>query len=225
MEISERKKMLRQEVMKKRRMLKKEDIQNASANALFHLLQTPEYIMSTSVFVYVSYGHELSTFPLIHAAFLDGKIVAVPKVISKHTMEFYRLRSLSELTAGYSGIPEPDGTQQIMLPKKNDIMILPGLLFDRTGKRMGYGGGFYDTYIGRCRQAGEIPVLAGYTYDFQLFAPQHFSAEAFGDGNFPAEEHDQRVHILLTPSEIIYTKEYHENIICQRIENKNSGKE
>lgn len=182
------------------------DIREASAKALVQLLQTPEYMTSGTIFVYVSYQQELSTFPLIQAAFLDGKAVAVPKVGSKQKMQFFKIRDTTELKPGFSGILEPDGAgiQEMAVPKENDMMILPGMLFDMEGRRLGYGGGFYDVYLKKCREQGTVPVLAGFTYDFQLFQKGNVSDRAFADGKFPSEDHDQRVNMLVTPTKIIY---------------------
>lgn len=201
MEILKQKQLLRKEMLSKRRMLSEEEIKKESADALLQLLQTPEYCSAQSVFAYVSYQQELSTFPLIQAALLDGKAVAVPKVLckSRRQMEFYRIWDLSELSPGFSGILEPDGNNLPEVPDKNSLMILPGLSFGRMGKRIGYGGGFYDAYLQKCRR--NLPVLAGYGYDFQIV-----DDGVFCGGNFPAEEHDQSVDMLVTPSEVIYVQ-------------------
>lgn len=194
MEISEQKKIFREEIRKKRRLLTKEEIERESAKALVQLLQTPEYVLCHSIFSYVSYQKELSTFPLIKTAFSDGKFVAVPKVISEYDMEFFKIRNVSELKPGFLGILEPENTKTILYPDKNSIFILPGMLFDKTGRRMGYGGGFYDNYIEKCRQRGNALKLIGYSYDFQLLENEQV----------PFGEHDQCVDMIVTPSKIIY---------------------
>lgn len=208
-DILEQKKLLRQEIRKKRALLTEEEIQRESEKALLQLLKTKEYAMCDKIFTYVSYQQELSTFPLIQAALLDGKAVAVPKVTAKREMDFFEIKALSELAPGFSGILEPAGIRYKSSPKKDSLMILPGMLFDRTGKRLGYGGGFYDTYLEKCKKQGTMPILAGFLYDFQLFEEFKKSIALKQDifcEEFPSEPHDQSVDMLITPAKVIYRK-------------------
>jgi 5-formyltetrahydrofolate cyclo-ligase len=204
--VLEQKKILRKEMRQKRKLLSEEEMKKEAGRALEKILSVPEYFECRSLFVYVSYQEELSTVGLIEAAFLDGKRVAVPKVISDHRMEFFEISDRKELKSGYMGILEPEGLAEPVFPDEKSLLVLPGMLFDRTGKRMGYGGGFYDEYLGRCKKSGKKPVTAGYAYEFQLFERRNVSEEAFADGRFPAEEHDQRVDMVITPEEVIYMK-------------------
>ena len=111
------------------------------------------------LFTYVSAGSEASTTLLIEDAFRNGIQVFCPKVISEHHMEFFEIFSLDELLPGYYGIPEPvlpEGMkpdrwiqEKAVYPEneETDLAIIPGLLFDENGGRMGYGSGFYDRYF------------------------------------------------------------------------------
>lgn len=207
--ILEHKKQLRKEIKNKRSLLTKEMIQKESENALIQLLKTKEYQMALSIFTYVSYQQELSTFPLIQAAFLDGKIVAVPKVRKEQEMEFFKIKEYSELSPGFCGILEPNGTKEQLYPDKNSMIILPGMLFDLTGKRLGYGGGFYDHYLKKFIKQKNTPILAGFAYDFQIFENKKKENDilfSFLEGNFPAEPHDQSVDMIITPTRVIYSQ-------------------
>ena len=111
------------------------------------------------LFTYVSAGSEANTTLLIEEAFRHGIRVFCPKVISEHHMEFFEISSLNDLLPGYYGIPEPvlpeDMTPDRWIQEKaaypeneeTDLAIIPGLLFDENGGRMGYGSGFYDRYF------------------------------------------------------------------------------
>ncbi len=202
MEISEQKAFLRKEIRQKRKQLTEAEIRECSAKALVRLLQMPEYVCCHSVFTYVSYEQELSTIPLIKAAFLDGKKVAVPKVVSSRHMEFFYIADLSELKRGYCGILEPEGGEPVF-PDRNSLMVLPGMLFDENGNRMGYGGGFYDEYLARLGKEGK-PLLLGYAYDFQMFGKETVSEAGFCGGRFPAQSHDQKADRVITPSKIFF---------------------
>lgn len=91
-------------------------------------------------------------------------------------MQFYRIRSLTELKEGYKGIREPEGnTESYVFTSENaagSLFLMPGSAFDPLGNRLGYGGGFYDRYLAdkealrlrsiavgfRCQQVEEVPV-------------------------------------------------------------------
>ena len=126
-------------------------------NALeFLKLERPK---TQRLFTYVSAGSEANTRLLIEDAFQNGIRVFCPKVISEHHMEFFEITSLDDLLPGYYGIPEPvlpeDMTPDRWIQEKaaypeseeTDLAIIPGLLFDENGGRMGYGSGFYDRYF------------------------------------------------------------------------------
>lgn len=97
------------------------------------------------IFVYVSYKDEVRTHELIQMLFKLGYSVAVPKVRGQE-MDFLEVKAWTELKSGAYGILEPDNGNKC-IPTSQSLMILPGLAFDRTGGRMGYGGGFYDRYL------------------------------------------------------------------------------
>ncbi len=117
----------------------------------------PLYVSCKRLFVYVGVGHEIDTMPLIKTAVSHGKTVALPKSYGKGMMEFFRYTG--ELTEGLYHIPEPVGGE-VLVPTEQDLMIVPGLAFDRQGYRLGQGAGYYDRYlaahpcatIGLCRQ-------------------------------------------------------------------------
>ena len=70
----------------------------------------------------------------------------VPRVSGKY-MEFYEISDISELNPGYMGIYEPDINGKEPDYSRTGFMCMPGLAFDRSYNRIGYGGGFYDRYL------------------------------------------------------------------------------
>ena len=120
-------------------------------------------------FIYASVDSETDTLELIAELLKMGKEVCCPKMFG-HDMEFFRISSLSELVPGYHHIPEPDVTEEdldkAVCPEDTDrdVQIVPGLIFDTEGGRMGYGSGVYDRYLTKfpCRKialAYEMQVL------------------------------------------------------------------
>ena len=109
------------------------------------------YREADAVLTYVSFRSEVDTIPLIEQAYADGKAVFAPKVTGKE-MEFYRIFSLDDLSAGYRGILEPTGELSFygrMTDRTSQTILvcMPGAAFDRARHRIGYGGGFYDRYL------------------------------------------------------------------------------
>ena len=103
---------------------------------------------------FASYGSEIDTHELINEAIRLGKRVFLPKVtntLEKPEMSFYRLTTLSELSSGYKGIPEPPeiAEKYTFNPEETEhtLMLMPGVAFDAFRNRLGYGKGFYDRFL------------------------------------------------------------------------------
>jgi 5-formyltetrahydrofolate cyclo-ligase len=107
-------------------------------------------------------------------------------------LRLYEIKELSELSAGYMGIPEPAVTED----RERDIndvtlVIMPGAAFDPKGNRLGYGGGYYDRLLSRLRR--KIPLVA-LAYEEQLV------------DSLPAGPHDIRVHMIVTDRRVIHCR-------------------
>lgn len=150
-----------------------------------------EYRDAVLILFYVSFRSEAATPELVRRALADGKRVAVPKVFrAERMLRFYSIDSPDELRPGYMGIPEPevDSTREID-PADAGMIVMPGAAFDRSGSRIGYGGGYYDKMIASLGRPK--PVLVALAHDVQIVDA------------VPAEPHDQRVDMVVTGSEII----------------------
>ena len=102
------------------------------------------------VLAFVSYRDEIDTHAIIADAFAQGKKVAVPLCdLPSRSMAFHYIESLDELVPGIKGIPEPlPDTPIVKLSEMlGSICLVPGLVFDGAGYRIGYGGGFYDRFL------------------------------------------------------------------------------
>lgn len=152
---------LRQIIRAKKRAMTPDAIATASENLARQLYRHPAYQAASAIFGYLSYNQEVRTLPILRQAQLDGKRVAVPKVIGD-TMIFVWLDDLDDIAPGYQGIPEPLDDTPADCP--DALVLMPGLAFDRAGHRLGYGGGFYDKFLAR---EPNHPTLA-LCYAFQL---------------------------------------------------------
>ena len=139
------KKTLRQYIRQNKRQMTEEQIVDASERLGELFRRSDLYQQAQTIYGYLPYNQEVRTVPMLQQAILDGKRVAVPKVYGDE-MRFIYMDDLSQVAEGYAGIPEPiaDG------PVADDptaLVLMPGLAFDREGRRIGYGGGFYDRFL------------------------------------------------------------------------------
>ena len=113
------------------------------------LLATFEYAEATTVLTYVSVSSEVSTRMFIERALRDGKAVAVPRCLPGHCLEFVAIVSLEQLVAVPFNLLEPAKELPALTEdqKNNSICIVPALLVDTKGYRLGYGAGFYDRFL------------------------------------------------------------------------------
>lgn len=157
------KKALRAEIKAKKRAMTESQIAATSEALARQLYAHPAYRDAKSIFGYLSYNQEVRTMPMLEQAQRDGKRVAVPKVIGDR-MIFIWLDDLSRVELGYCNIPEPmdDGPEAV---DETALVMMPGLAFDPTGRRCGYGGGFYDRYL---EAHPHHPTIA-MCYGFQMF--------------------------------------------------------
>ena len=113
------------------------------------LLATSEYVEATTVLTYVSVSSEVSTRMFIECALRDGKTVAVPRCLPGHCLEFVAIASVEQLVAAPFNLLEPAKELPALTEdqKNNSICIVPALLVDTKGYRLGYGAGFYDRFL------------------------------------------------------------------------------
>ena len=158
MSVLTQKQMLRSAGKQKRAALADPDADCAILRAL---LCTEAFRESDLVLCYVSVASEADTRALLSHCFAVGRRVAVPRCEPKGVMRFHEVRSLQSLRPSPLGIPEPDADLPVPEFGKKTLCIVPGLLFDLCGHRIGYGGGYYDRFlaafpgktIGLCHEA------------------------------------------------------------------------
>ena len=98
----------------------------------------------------------------IESALAAGKQVALPLCSQGGNMDFYFITSLNELEDGSFGLKEPSPTapKYDRADKRQALMIIPALVYDSLGFRLGYGRGYYDRYVN-----GFVGVKAGLSYE------------------------------------------------------------
>ena len=144
-----------------------------------------------TVLCFASFRSEVDTTPLIAWWLARDAVVALPRIVGAHHMEAYAVTDLqSDLVAGRWDIPEPRPGLPLVDPVAIDVVIVPGSAFDRAGGRMGYGGGFYDTFLARLRPDAR---RIGICFDLQVVE------------RVPCETHDLCVDLVVTESRAIET--------------------
>ncbi len=131
------------------------------------LCQWDRFAAAKTIFVFLSTGSEVSTEPIVALALVEGKVVGAPRTLLKEKrLEFRRLRGArGEFARGPFGIREPKAAAPPLKPGAADLILVPGLAFDRRGYRVGYGGGFYDWLLGAIRPDA---ATAGITFEEQI---------------------------------------------------------
>ena len=154
---------LRREIRARKRQMTEDEIREKSEALARQFLATEEYRRSKSIYGYLSYNQEVRTRPILEQALREGKRVAVAKCCDGE-LRFIWMEDLDRVEKGYAGIPEPiaDGP---VAEDASALVLMPGLAFDLSGRRVGYGGGFYDRFLARERSHPTVALC----YDFQLF--------------------------------------------------------
>ena len=140
---------LREERLAARETLSEQDRCALDGCITQKLLATSEYAEATTVLTYVSVSSEVSTRMFIKCALRDGKTVAVPRCLPGHCLEFVAITSLDQLIAAPFGLLEPPKELPALTEEQMDasFCIVPALLVDTKGYRLGYGAGFYDRFL------------------------------------------------------------------------------
>jgi 5-formyltetrahydrofolate cyclo-ligase len=129
----------------------------------------PSFAAARVVLVTLPFGSEWDTRQLARAALASGKTLVVPRVNSATRMlELHAIGDLAaDVASGYRGIPEPLPTMPRIDAAVIDWVLVPGVAFSPDGRRLGYGGGFYDRLMSTLKPAAAR--VAG-AFDAQIVA-------------------------------------------------------
>jgi 5-formyltetrahydrofolate cyclo-ligase len=154
----------------------------------------PEYAAAASVMLYVDFGDEVRTRQLLDAAWAAGKRVAVP-YCERDNLHPYYVQSLDDLSPGVWGILEPGEALRSSIERQAnaaqfDLILTPGVAFDRCGGRLGYGKGYYDRLLAGVPHVARIAIA----FECQIFA------------HVPMTAADQFVDKIVTEAAVYETK-------------------
>ncbi|MGL5868870.1 5-formyltetrahydrofolate cyclo-ligase [Clostridium chrysemydis] len=184
--IKSNKKNIRKSIIAKRD-LKKEENSLKDSKIFKNLISLNSYKRAKKVFIYIGFGSEINTKSLIKIMLREGKEVFVPKVLEEEMIAL-KITSLNNLIESKFKILEPIGEKSDIDGEEFDLIIMPGVAFDRSGNRIGYGKGYYDKYLKDIKSDIKKIALA---YELQLIE------------EIETEEHDLKVDSIITENEII----------------------
>ena len=181
------KNLLKDSILNKRNSLTKEKIIEKSEKIKSSLFNLQPYKQSKTPMFFVSFNSEVNTHDIIRES-LGRKTIVVPKV-AHHEIEPSIIIDFDNLIEGKLGILEPIEVMQIAY-KNIDLVLVPGIAFDKEGHRIGYGFGYYDKFLRKVPKAVKI----GLCFDFQVV------------DRIPREAHDVPVDFIVTEERVIECK-------------------
>lgn len=181
-----------------------EEVTRGSVAAQQRLIESTLWSNAEVILLYAAHNNEVSTDLLLEVAWREERQVLLPRCrrlapknegelgLLDGELELARVTRARDLCAGAYGIAEPD---PVLCPALDgcaiDLVVLPGVAFDRKGSRLGFGGGYYDRLLasGRLRDA----LLLGLAYDWQIKA------------RVPCDPWDKPVQGICTDKEFIWS--------------------
>jgi 5-formyltetrahydrofolate cyclo-ligase len=188
-EIQERKRRIRSEIQEKRDSLDGSIRHKKSRQIANRFMGLSQYDKSSHILAYYPFRSEIDTRIIIRDAIARGKRIALPRV-GKEDLELFYIKDLEQdLESGSYDIMEPIPSRcEKAEPSQIDLLLVPGVSFDRKHNRLGYGGGFYDRLLTSI--PGSVPRIA-LSFDLQVI------------DEIPVSGHDLKIDILVTESQII----------------------
>jgi 5-formyltetrahydrofolate cyclo-ligase len=184
------KKLLRKKVLEKRGSILPSEKKQKDVLIMRRLFNLQEFKKAKAILFYASFRTEVTTINMIEESLKMGKTVLLPKVDKvRHRLRLYEIKYLKELSPGHMGIPEPF-LPDTRLKEINDVdlVIIPGVGFDYSGNRLGYGAGYYDILLSDRKRNTPLVALA---YNEQIL------------DSIPSEMHDVKVDVIVTDELVI----------------------
>ena len=187
----QKKEELRKKYLNKRAQISQNEISSWSKKINNRFLNLPQLKNAKKIMAYASMRNEIETFELMEELLDQGYLLYLPYTKKDVTdLGIAEINDLdSDLKEGVYGVQEPEAKIRMEeVPEDLDLIIVPGACFTSDGYRIGYGGGYYDSFLSK-HAAGALKV--GFCYD------------RFIVDSIPVEKHDVSVDIIITEKEII----------------------
>ncbi|HKU82563.1 MAG TPA: 5-formyltetrahydrofolate cyclo-ligase [Candidatus Nitrosocosmicus sp.] len=179
---------LRKKYLQRRKNMTFHDCITKSISAQKRFLGSKYYLDSKVIGLYYPILNEVQTFEIISEAIVNSKTICLPTIVDEQ-ISFFKYDPTKNLRIGKYGILEPEKTSENM-NSYLDIVIAPGVVFDETGSRIGYGKGYYDKFFNSNNI--KYMTLVGLGYDFQLILEK-----------IPSNALDVKMNILISDKRMI----------------------
>lgn len=189
--LSRTKSELRREYTQMREAMDQRDVERLSEKIIDTILKLPVFRKAETVMVYLNFKNEVDSLKMIEESFKAGKKVVIPYCV-KETMEIIpaELNDIEkEITKGKNGYLQTKKECVKPIPVEDiDLVIVPGIAFDKRCYRLGFGAGYYDRFLRKLNF--EKPTI-GVCYDFQIIH------------SIPTESHDVPLDFIITEERIL----------------------
>lgn len=181
-----KKQFIREQVLSERESLTPSELKENSRIVFEHFTQSSFYLECPSIFAYISFRNEISTRAIIDHALKKSKSVGVPSIQADGKLLPLVFLNWESLIPDKYYIPAPSEKKAFDFSEKT-IILVPGIVFDHHGNRIGFGKGYYDRFLQNHPKALKVALA----HNFQV------------KGSIPAEKHDIPVDIIITEKRII----------------------
>lgn len=157
------------------------------------LYRLSEFMKADNILLFASFRSEVNTGAILTHVLKLGKRLTLPRVDARRRMlRLYEVKDANELSPGYMGISEPSAEIDREIPLGSiDLAVVPGIGFDATGNRLGYGGGYYDRLLSAAGEQKARIFTLSLAFEEQI-------TEAL-----PSEPHDVRIDMIITDKRLI----------------------
>ncbi len=186
------KKTIREEILGNKEEIDKNTLNSYSDSIINTLYNTEYYKSAKTIMTFISFGAEVDTHNFIKTSIANGKRIVVPITIPKTKgLKLSEVLNFDELEIGFYDILTPkEEFIRYVDPSEVDLIIVPGVAFDREGYRIGYGGGYYDRFLADLDHVTKISLA----FDMQIIE------------KIPRDHYDIPVNYIITEKEIIKCK-------------------
>lgn len=161
------KRQLRQQMIAARQALPPAEREVLGRRAQQALVASSWFQRARVVMLYLPIRGEVETAGIAAAARAGGKRLVLPRV-QREPRRLWLHLWVGEPESGAYGIPEPDASWPLVQPGEIDLVVVPGVAFDRLGNRLGYGAGYYDRTLPEIRSANPSARCVGLAYGLQV---------------------------------------------------------
>ena len=183
----ENKRELRKRILSIRNKMNKEDVEHNSRIIADKIIELDVYKQSKLIFIYMDFNNEVMTSNLIKHMLSDGKRVVIPYTDTTNTLLIpSEITREEDLKLNFFGYYEPKKVSPVNI-EEIDLVIVPGVVFDKNLNRIGFGKGYYDKILNQLKPSAKKVAVA---HEFQVLE------------EIPTEDHDVKMDMIITEKNI-----------------------